>query len=156
MVAHLDDPSIDCVVNGPFDSKGGSQTSAVATSSGDQQPDPHQRTLVTCELAAKEDIDYKRHHNAKQANVKWDGKANMRTWDFMLTRNDGTVCFLHPNYSNLKVEFYEGIQEGIPDGSDGNQGYFKRAAKRVTRTLKFAKSKTPRGVEPAVVPLAPA
>ena len=155
MVAHLDDPSIQCVFDGP-DSKGGSQTSAVATSSGDQQPDQHQRTIVGCELAAKDDPDCKRHTNAKQAGVKWKGKANMAKWDFMLTRSDGTVCFLHPNWSNNKVEFYEGIKEGIPDGSDGNEGYFKRAAKKADRTLKFDKSKTPRGVQPAAVPLNPA
>ena len=105
--------------------------------------------------AAKDDPDYKRHTNAKQANVKWNGKADMAKWDFMLTRNDGTVCFLHPNWSNNKVEFYEGLQEGIPNGigSGGNQGYFKRAAMRVDRILKFDKSKTPRGVRPAVVPM---
>ena len=72
----------------------------------------------------------------------------MCIWDFMLKRNDGTVCFLHPNWSNNKVEFYEGLQEGIPNGigSGGNQGYFKRAAMRVDRILTFDKSKTPRGV----------
>ena len=66
MVAHLDDPSIECVVNGVFDSKEGSQTSAVATSSGDQQPDQQQRTIVGCELAAKEDPNYKRHPMQKK------------------------------------------------------------------------------------------
>ena len=50
----------------------------------------------------------------------------------MLKRNDGTVCFLHRNYSDGKVHLYEGIQEGNLDvpptglgGSDGNRGYFQ-------------------------------
>ena len=155
MVAHLDDPSIECVVDGPF-GRAALQTSAVATSSGDQQPGPHQRRILGCELAAKDDPDYNRHTNAKQAGVKWNGNANMAKCDFMLTRNDGTVCFLHPNWSNNNVEFFEGFQEGIPDGSDGKHGYFKIAAMRRTCTLKFDTSKTPTGVKPACVPLHPA
>ena len=69
MVAQLDDPSIDCVVNG---------TSAVAASSGDQdddQPhDPQQRTLTGCELVFQDVIDHKRHEVVKRtANAKWEG-----------------------------------------------------------------------------------
>ena len=151
MVAQLDDPSIDCVVNG---------TSAVAASSGDQdddQPhDPQQRTLTGCELVFQDVIDHKRHEVVKRtANVKWEGRDQMPQWDFMLKRNDGTVCCLHPNWSNNKVAFYEGIQDWIPNGigSGRKQGAFKRAAMRVDRILKFDKSKTPSGVEPAVVPM---
>ena len=100
-------------------------------------------------------VDHKRHEVVKAANVKWKGKDDMPQWDFMLKRNDGTVCFLHPNWSNNKVAFYEGIQEWIPNGigSGGNQGVFKRAAMRVDRILKFDKSKTPSGVQQAVAPM---
>ena len=173
MVAHLDDASIDCVVNGPsveaqvdMANSCGSWdviTSGDQSSSGGQQPDlstctaivphrPRPHTLTGCELAAKASIDHKRHHAARHARVQWPRGAPMFTWDFMLKRNDGTVCMIHPNWKDNKVAFYEGIPDGNLDvprtGLGGSQA---RIGEQVTRMLKFDKSKTPPGVGPAMV-----
>ena len=82
----------------------------------------------------------------------------MFVWDFMIQRSDGTVCCLHPNYSNNKIAMYEGTpvedyevpRNGL-GGSNGRGYYQKKISKDVTVELRFDKKKTPPGVQPAVI-----
>ena len=141
MIAHLDEESMELVVHGPY-----IRGPAVAVS------------LVGCELAVRNNIDHKRHSAARNAGQSWAGTAPMLIWDFLLKRSDGSVCMLHPNWSKPKVEYFEGVppdnlevpRNGL--GGTNGRGYFRRRISAdVTATLKFDKSKTPRGIEPDVI-----
>ena len=65
-------------------------------------------------------------------------------WDFVLVCEDGTQVFLHPNYSNTKIECYRGEREQdheLPSGGLGGSSgpgtyqYFKN--KNVQAILRF-------------------
>ena len=82
----------------------------------------------------------------------------MFCWDFMIQRSDGTVCCLHPNYSNNKISMYEGTpveDHEVPrnglGGSNGKGYYKKKISKDVTVQLRFDSTKTPPGVQPQVI-----
>lgn len=203
MIAHLNDESIDFVVNGAdafvvnrADAPGAAPPSDACSSgllpsndswsvirfgstssSADHEAGPLQlsrgdlaactvivpyrsrsRRIVGCELVVSSRIDHKRHVAAKKGKVKWpDQTKPMYCWDFMVKRNDGTVCLIHPNFSNNKVSMYEGVtnqnidvpQNGL-GGSNGHGTYKKRITDQVTRQLRFDGRKSPQGVRPAV------
>lgn len=76
----------------------------------------------------------------------------------MLKRNDGTVCMLHPNLTNTKVDMYEGVPDPNLDvprnglgGSDGKGDYRKRISDQVTKVLRFDPKNTPPGASRSVV-----
>ena len=82
----------------------------------------------------------------------------MYIWHFMIKRNDGTVCMLHPNLTNTNVNMYEGVPDQNLDvprnglgGSDGKGDFRKRISDQVTKVIRFDPKKTPPVAFPSVV-----
>ena len=120
------------------------------------------RTLIGCELVVTPCIDTRRHNAAKKAAKKgkkvWPEGSPMYIWHFMLKRNDGTVCMLHPKYGFTKFPMYEGVPERNIDvprnglgGSDAPGDFRRRINDQVTKVLSFDARKTPPGVYKSVV-----
>ena len=131
MVAQLDAESMAFVVNG-----------ADGRSCG----------LVSCSFALRPNsYDHKRHHQLRLAGTpKKD--AQVRVWDFVLTRVDGSAVRLHPQWSNTAVESYavEGHAEEVEipahglGESDGPGTYRRFKDLGTQRRLKFDGTKRPR------------
>ena len=181
MVAHLRNEDIAFVVDGPSQQSGdtisdmaSSCASWIVTgegedksSSGGQQPPAvaaatvpdcsRPRTLVGCELVKTDRVDHKRHRGAFLGKVKFSDDEKLYVWEFMLKRNDGTVCYLHPNLADTKVAYYEDpltpnleVPKGGLGGSNG-PGYFqKRTREQIKKTLRFDANKS-WGTSPAIV-----
>jgi hypothetical protein len=109
---------------------------------GDQQNGARSRGLVSCELVQMDRYDHKRHH--KDPSMEGD----LKVWDFVLFRNDGSCIALHPEYRSKKIACTRGMPVTdleIPKhgrgGSDG-EGTFKYFKNRQADTqLRFAASK---------------
>ncbi len=121
MVAQMDERSMKMVVQG-LDDAGRS------------------RGLVSCRLQKTDKYDHKRHHAAGPGA----GGEMLFEWHFVLVCEDGTQVFLHPNYSNTKIECYRGEPEQdheLPRGGLGGTSgpgtfkYFKN--KNVQAILRF-------------------
>jgi hypothetical protein len=110
---------------------------------GDQQNGARSRGLVSCGLIQLNRYDHKRHSQ----NPGREG-PDLKVWDFVLFRTDGSCIALHPEHSSTKF----GCTNGMPvtdleipthgrGGSDGSGtfSYFKK--KQVTKGLKFDGSK---------------
>ena len=131
MVAQLDDESMAYVVNGP---------------------DNRSRGLVACWVSSRpHSYDHKRHHQLKEArNPKKD--AQLRVWDFFITRDDGSSIRLHPQWSTTKVETFAGgghDEEVEPPvhglgESDGRGTYKWFKSLGTQKQLKFNALKRPR------------
>ena len=74
----------------------------------------------------------------------------MYKWGVMIKRDDGTVCLLEPHAKDTKVDMYEGVPAMDLDvprnglgGADFKGDYRRRISHNVTRTLRFAKTKSP-------------
>ena len=98
------------------------------------------RGLVSCRLQKTDRYDHKRHHAAGTGA----GGEMLFVWDFVLVCEDGTQVFIHPNYSNTKIEFYRGVPEQdheIPRsglGGTSGPGTFKHFKnKHIQATLRF-------------------
>jgi hypothetical protein len=130
MVAQLDAPSLQLVCAGLPGSSYGRETT------------DRSRGIVSCRIDRTDVYDHKRH-------CAMNAKEMMKIWDFVVVCEDGTEVWLHPNYSNRRVEAYKHTppqDHEIPaSGLGGTSGpgtfkYFKN--KRVECTVKF---KTPPG-----------
>lgn len=87
LVAQLDDASMAYVVEGPDNSSSG---------------------LTRCWLAMRPgSYDHKRHHQLKHEK-RPQRNAQLRVWDFLLEREDGSSIRLHPQWSTTVVETYAG------------------------------------------------
>ena len=160
MIAHLESDSLIHVFN--LQNKDATSSSVCSRDVvGDQQPctdivpcTSSPRTLVGCELVCSGRIDTKRHAAAKKGKIKWPEGKPMFQWDFMIQRSDGTVCCLHPNYSNNKVAMYEGPpveDHDVPRNGLGGIINKKKLNKDVTMQLRFDSTKTPPGVKSQVI-----
>ena len=181
MVAHLRNEDIAFVLNGPSQRSGDTPSDMASSgaswivegegedksSSGGQQPPAvaaatvpdcsRPRTLVGCELVKTDRVDHKRHRGAKLGDVEFSNDEKLYVWEFMLKRNDGTVCYLHPNLSDTTVAYYEDpltpnleVPQGGLGGSNG-PGYFqKRTREQIKKTLRFDADKS-WGTSPALV-----
>ena len=163
MIAHLDTESINHLFNWPHTTQWDPMSSSCGSWDvvGDQQPctdivpcTSSPRTLVGCELVCSGRIDTKRHAAATKGQIKWPEGKPMFCWDFMILRSDGTVCCLHPNYSNNKVAMYEGPpveDHDVPRNGLGGIINKKKLNKDVTVQLRFDSTKTPPGVKQQVI-----
>ena len=107
--------------------------------------------LVRCEFAARANsYDRKMHHANRRA-----GRAQgpqLRVWDFVLWRADGTGIRLHPQWSTTKIETneVEPHAEQVqcprrgPGTSDGPGTYKRYKNVGAQRTLRFDGQKRPR------------
>ena len=87
LVAQLNAESIDYVVNGPNNRSGG---------------------LTECWLSVRPgSYDHKRHHKLKQDGMP-QPDAQLRVWDFLLVREDGSSVRLHPQWGNTHVDALAG------------------------------------------------
>ena len=131
MVAQLDAESMRVVVEGDAGRSGG---------------------LIRCELLPRPGFryDHKRHHQLKDAG-RAERNTQLRVWDFVLTRDDGSGLRLHPQWSSTKVETYaveggEGLQvprAGLGE-SDGPGTYRRYKEAGNQRSLRFDATKRPR------------
>ena len=89
--------------------------------------------LVTCRFEPRPgSYDHKRHHEKRFAG-RPETHTQLRVWDFVLIRKDGSGVRLHPQWSTTKVESHavEGHDEEVQipwaglGGSDG-PGTYKR------------------------------
>ena len=132
MVAQLDTESMRVVVEGDACRSGG---------------------LIRCELLPRPGFkyDHKRHHQLKDAG-RAERNTQLRVWDFVLTRDDGSGLRLHPQWSSTKVETYaveggEGLQlprAGLGE-SDGPGTYKKFKEAGSQKILRFGGMKQPPG-----------
>ena len=141
MVAQLRNEDLQRVVQGNFEED-------MHRVVGVTRPMPRSRGLVGCRLQKTDKYDHKRHAAARKAGTAGPNDPMMYIWDFVLVCDNGTLIFLHPSYSNNKIECYTGY-EGIQPARDhelpgtgrgGTSGpgtfkYFKN--KGVQYTLKF-------------------
>ena len=146
MIAQLDEESMDVVLHGDpaadRDRSGGS----------DQDNIPRSHGVIGCWLMMMPWIDHKRDYAAREAKKLLADVADvgiLQTWDFMLKRDNGTVCFLHPQSTDISVAFHEGVPPEsltIPERSWGANGphYFQNAIRKgVSKSLMFAHKRTP-------------
>lgn len=124
LVAQLDDKSIDFVVKGPDDRSCG---------------------LWQCSLSMRPgSYDHKRHHMLIKQGYHVQGDQ-LKVWDFLLVRSDGSTVRLHPNWSNTFVDALEGsgheTEVEIPwsglGGSDGPGTYAYYKEMDVVKKLRF-------------------
>ena len=135
MLAHLDDASIDFVVNG-ISTPGKSAVAISPHASDEDKTDaepaaprdvhgnsnklaivpcpPRARAIVGCEFVMDTNrVDHKRHAAAKKASLRmcqpWPEEKRLYKWAFMIKRDDGTVCLLEPTSKGTKVDMYEGV-----------------------------------------------
>ena len=89
LVAQLNAESIGYVVNGPNRSGG----------------------LTECWLSVRPgSYDHKRHHKLKQEGMP-QPDAQLRVWDFLLVREDGSSVRLHPQWSKTIVDVVAAADE---------------------------------------------
>jgi len=113
IVAQLDGPSLHTLMRGLEDEPARS------------------RGIIRCRLQKTERDDIKMKNAGKAPAGERAG-----AWDFALTLDDGTEVFLHPNYSNTKVEAR--LEAGTLDDGSGGRGKFKRRAEAgLKTTLRF-------------------
>ena len=98
MVAHLDEYSMQMVLQGLPDDVGRLDFESTALKVSDRS-----RGLVSCRIQRIDKYDHARHHAAK-AKAKAAPQNMLLRWDFVVVTEDGTEVFLHPNYSNTKIE----------------------------------------------------
>ena len=155
MIAQLDEESMDVVLHGDpaadRDRSGGSDRDRSGGSSS-QDNIRRSRGVIGCWLIMMPRIDHKREYAAIEARKLAADVADvgiLQTWDFMLKRSNGTVCFLHPEQTDIKVAFYEGVPPDsltILERSLGANGphYFQNAIRKgVSKSLRFARQRTP-------------
>ena len=163
MIAHLDDASIDFVVNGTSTP----DKSAVATSLHADNEDktdaeaaaqrdvhgnsnklaivpypPRARAIVGCEFVMDTNrVDHKRHAAAKKASLRrcqpWPEEKRLYKWAFMIKRDDGTVCLLEPT-KGPKVDMYEGVSAvdlPVPRNGLGGSDFKGDYRRRIRTTL---------------------
>ena len=131
MVAQLDAESMRVVVEGDAGRSGG---------------------LIRCELLPRPGFkyDHKLHHQLKDAG-RAERNTQLRVWDFVLTRDDGSGLRLHPQWKSTKVDTYaveggEGLQPpraGLGE-SDGPGTYRRYKEAGNQRSLRFDATKRPR------------
>jgi hypothetical protein len=93
MVAKLEEPSLEMVLQGlrPVE----------------QHSDRSRGSIVSCRLQKTDRYDHKRHH----AMGVVSNAPMMKIWDFVLTLDNGTELFLHPNYGERKFAAFAGVPE---------------------------------------------
>ena len=134
MIAQLDEPSMEEVVNGPSGRSGG---------------------LVGCSFAIRPgSYDHKRHHMLRQTDPNPPEKK-LPIWDFVVHREDGSGIRLHPEWSKPLVETFEepGHAEALAvvtvpprsglGRSDGRGTYKKYKNISGTKNMQFDKAKKP-------------
>jgi len=112
MVAQLDDErildawgktSLQLVVEGTAVAAPSDQGTVVAA------PSDRSRGLVSCILKQMPRYDHQMECMARQNNPPArDAQAISTVWDFVLTRADGSLVSLHPNYTTTEVKCYFG------------------------------------------------
>ena len=134
MIVNLKDDDISSLVEGISGCGRGLVSAALSKTANAPDDGPH--------------YDHKRHHAQKHGAASWP-QSDHHQWDFVFTRDDGTSFWLHPNFSDNKVESGECSSSGHrvqppPSGRGGSgpgQVYkaFKNARKE--KDLKFDKGK---------------
>ena len=132
MIAQLDEPSMEEVVNGPSGRSGG---------------------LVGCSFAIRPgSYDHKRHHMLRQTDPNPPEKK-LPIWDFVVHRKDGSAIRLHPSWSKKDVEKVEEPEHAealavvtVPPRSglgrsDGRGTYKKYKNISGTKNMQFDKAK---------------
>ena len=117
MVAQMDQPSIRLVCHGPD-----------GCSSG----------LVRCEFSQRpKSYDHQRHYQRMMGGHHAVGDPQLRAWDFVLIREDGSGIRVHPQWSTTKILTYDmeghGEEVKIPLAGLGNSD--GRGTHRHCRTL---------------------
>ena len=79
-------------------------------------PEGRSRGLVSCwAMPRKNTYDHKRHKQQLDASTGAPkGRPVLPTWDFLLTRDDGTAVRLHPQYKTYKVQSFQLADEAEP------------------------------------------
>jgi hypothetical protein len=123
MVAQMDDESMQHVVEGPN----------------------HSRGLISCRLDKLDVLDNQRNTaEIRAGRATRQNPAYLYTWDFVVVRDDGTQVWMHPTWSNTKIQVsstapardHEVPRSG-PGGTSG-PGTFKHFKnKRTEATLRF-------------------
>ena len=100
------------------------------------------RGLVGCEFRRRTGS----YDHSRQVQPDYGDRAQLRCWDFVLKRSDGTAVRLHPQWSTNEIPTYavEGHEEtqiphnglGMSDGR-GTFRYYREVG--VQKTLKFAR-----------------
>ena len=131
MVAQMDQPSIRLVCHGP---------------------DGRSRGLVRCEFSQRPNsYDHQRHYQRMMGGHHAVGDPQLRAWDFVLIRDDGSGIRVHPQWSKTKILTYdvEGHAEEveIPQAglgkSDGRGTYKLYRNLGAGDALRFDASKRP-------------
>ena len=155
MIAQLDEESMHVVLHGAHaDDRGRSGGSDLDRNGGSSSQDNIRRSrgVIGCWLIMMPRIDHKREYAAIEARKLVADPADvgiLQTWDFMLKRSNGTVCFLHPEQTDIKVAFHEGVPPEsltIPERPWGENGphYFQNAIRKgVSKSFRFAHKRTP-------------
>ena len=106
---------------------------------------------MSCEFSVRgNSYDHARHHMLKTAKKPYD-KPQLRSWDFVLIRDDGTGVRMHPAWSSTKIATFdvEGYDEEVapPEHglgkSDGPGTYRHYKNLGAGRELRFDPSKRP-------------
>ena len=154
MVAQLDDvtklepwgkTSLQLVVEGTAVAKPSDQGAVVAA------PSDRSRGLVYCILKQKPRYDHQMECMARQNNpTARDAQAICKVWDFVLTRADGPLVSLHPNYAKTEVKCYFGeapedyeLPRTGAGGTSGRGTYKAFKYKNIDVMLKFDATKRP-------------
>jgi hypothetical protein len=112
----------------------------------------HGAVFIQCKIQQTGKYSHKRAVAAKSGGIPENvpKKEKPTVWDFVLTRDDGHLVVLHPNWANTKVECKFGLPDtddevpaAGPGGSDGRGTYKYYKNKYVTTTLKFDAGKIP-------------
>ena len=82
MVAQMDTTSMRLVVHGP---------------------DDRSRGIVSCRLEKTEITDHKRNAARRTNPLARSPGEQLMAWDFVVVRDDGGFCRLHPNYSDTRI-----------------------------------------------------
>jgi len=134
MVAQLDDESMRVVVEGSDNRSRGAEAQS-------RRP-----ALIACSIEQMDKYDHRRHHADMWKNVP----DMLKEWDFVVVRDDGTYCCLHPSWSKARADckFGKPVKEHeIPAsglGGTGPAGTFKRlVGKGVDMGLRFDATKKP-------------
>ena len=120
-------------------------------------PGPERRAaaVVRVQCVTTQDYDHNRHHAQAKGHAAWhlDSSRCMKTWAFVITRNDpaGTQCWLQPSRGQDKMQYGEFDDASItptfvppkagPGKADlkGHFEHFKLA--RSQQTLRFENKK---------------
>jgi hypothetical protein len=138
-LSNLRDQDIDKVVQGP--SGRGRGITKVVLSNCDNAP------------GVAGQYDHKREAGQKHGHATWkyEGKLENRLhqWDFVITRDDGSSCWLHPNWSNIDVDYGEVLANAVKleppasgrGGSNGRGTYRHYREARTEEKLKLDRNK---------------